>query len=967
MINFVSRNRIFSFVPNLKLVFKPIYVTIIALLFSSFVSFTQSFSLFLDGSVEWVNAGNINVTGSNVTLESLVRVPSSSAGNILSKHSTPANINYLLRAQSFQITTSNGHATLTNPMTLQPNITYHLAATYNGSMMRFYVNGCLTAEQPWTGTLITNTFSTAIGQQASCQCEQFTGFLDEVRVWNVARTEAQIRANMYNIANPNFQFNLLAYFKFQNNYTNLALGAPAASAVGATSLIGLPYPYPSALAISHTGSNVICQNTSTGAIDVQASGGIQPYQFSLDGTNFQSNLNFTNLSPGSYTIYVKSNDNCIVTANRTIQNKTAINANLIANDVSCNGDTDGSASVTPNGGNGANYNVSWSNNQTGSASSNLVPGNYSVTIKDSCRVAGNELVTNGHFEQGATGFSSQYNTCTTCLSNIGEELFENQLVVGVNANHHHNGFTGTGQGGAGNFMIVNGSSQSNTNVWCQTINVLPNTYYEFSAWVASVFAQSPAQLQFQANGQLLGPVFNAPGSINTWNQFFSVWNSGANTSVNICIINQNTATAGNDFAIDNISFKACLSCEVVVPFTIDEPEILTATANAQNALCGTNSGSIQVSASGGTPTYMYSVDGINFNNNPNISSLTPGNYTVTVKDAQDCLFTFTANVGDDDVISIEAGLPQIVCAGQSVTLSATGPSGFVWTNNVTDGVPFIPTNTGYYVVSVTLGPTCFAIDSVLVTVNPLPNVLAGLDFTVCDNELVTLNASGANQYTWSNGVQNGVSFNLNAGNYTFTVVGTDGNGCSNTDALDVQVFSTPNVNITANPTSGIAPITVNFQNVNLQGFNYSWNFGIGSNQIINTPTTQYQYSSAGDYWVVVSAEENGCTATDSILITVLDIDFTFEVPNVFSPNEDNVNGLFQLIGLTGEQQLIEFEIIILNRWGNILFKSTAVNFVWDGTDSSGNTVVEGVYFYKMKYLKNDQTGTTIHGFFHLFR
>jgi gliding motility-associated-like protein len=939
-------------------------LTLLALLLAQVFVFAQSNSLFLNGSTNWLNAGNINVTGSNVTVEALIHMTGPSV-NVVSKHSGPPNVNYLLRPQSFEITTTNGYVSLANPLLLQQNVTYHIAATYNGSMVRYYVNGCLTAETPWSGTLVTNSLATALGQQSTCQCEQFTGFMDEVRIWNSARTEAQIRGNMYNIANPNLQANLLAYFKFQGNFNNLANFAPAVSLVGTPTLQGLPYPYPSALALSHTGSNVVCNNSNTGAIDVDASGGFQPYQYSIDGVNFQASPVFPNLAAGSYTVYVRSNQNCVATATRVIQNKPVLNPNLNDIDVLCNGENNGSATVAPSGGNGPVFNVSWSTGASGNSVSGLAPGDYSVTVRDSCRVAGNELVVNGHFEQGPTGFTSDYNSCTSCFASIGGELFENQYVVGVNANHHHQGFQGIGQGGAGNFMIVNGSSLPNTNVWCQTITVQPNTYYEFSAWVSSIFAQSPAQLQFQANGVLLGPVFTAPSSVNTWNQFFSVWFSGANTSVTICIINQNTATAGNDFGLDNISFKECKSCQVTQDFSINEPVALTATASAQNAVCGANNGSIEVSAQGGVAPYNYSIDGVNYSANNILGGLAPGTYTVYVRDASLCVITLQVSVGDDDDVSINAGEDVNVCAGQSVTLNATGSSGFVWSDNVQNGQAFVPNTSQYYYVEVDLGPTCYAIDSVFVNVWDLPVVNAGDDIVVCSGISVLLNASGASTYVWSNGAMNGEDFLPSVGNFVLTVTGTDANGCSNTDQLNLTVNQTPNVGLTADPVSGFVPLNVDFTNTTGAAFNYSLSYGEGAPIVWTTPTSTYLYNASGLYWAVLSAESQGCIGTDSVLITVLSANFDFTIPNVFSPNGDEVNPFFLLINPTGYDQLEEFEMLILNRWGQIIQTFDSFNFQWDGKDLNNNPMPEGVYFYKMHYRLTDGTEETLHGFVHL--
>jgi gliding motility-associated-like protein len=929
-----------------------------------FFSLSQGNSLFLSGFTNWVNAGNINVTGSNITVEAMIHMTGAS-DNVISKHTDQTNTNYLLRPQSFEITTSNGIASLANPFVLQQNVTYHIAATYNGSMMRYYVNGCLTAETPWSGNLITNSFATAIGQQSNCQCEQFTGYIDEVRIWNVARTELQIRNNMYNIVNPALQFNLLAYFKFQNNYNNLANFSPAANLVGNPQLQPIPYPYPSALALSHTGSHVICNNSLTGAIDLDASGGYQPYEYSIDGITFQSSPTFPDLAAGTYTVYVRSNPNCVATASRIIQNKPPININLNAQNVSCNGLTDGSASVAPSGGNGPSFSVEWSTGATGLSISDLSPGTYSVTVRDSCRVAGNELVENGHFEQGPFGFTSDYNSCTDCIGTIGGELFENQFVVGLNANHHHQGFQGTGQGSAGNFMIVNGSSQPNTNVWCQSIDVEPNTYYEFSAWVASVFAQSPAQLQFQANGVLLGPVFTAPSTVNTWSQFFSVWFSGANTSVTICIINQNTSVAGNDFGLDNISFKACLSCEVTEEFTIVEPTILTANATSQEAVCATNTGSIIIQANGGTPIYVYSMDGIVFSQNNTISDLYPGEYTIVVQDASNCTTSIVIGVGNSDLVVIDAGDDLNVCANQLITLNATGSPGFVWSDNVVNGEPFVPSASQYFYVEVNLGPTCYAQDSVFVNVWDLPNVNAGDDIIICSGIPLVLNATGADTYVWSNGEVNGQSFMPSVGTLLLTVTGTDANGCSNADQLNLTVNQTPEVSITANPISGFVPLLVDFTNSTVGAFNFNLTYGEGAPFAWTTPTSSHTYNVSGQYWSILSAEANGCVGTDSVLITVLSANFDFEIPNVFTPDGNDVNPFFQLIQPSGFDQLESFEMLILNRWGQLVQTFDQYDFQWDGKDMSGNPVPEGVYFYKMYYKLTDGTEETLHGFVHV--
>lgn len=167
--------------------------------------------------------------------------------------------------------------------------------------------------------------------------------------------------------------------------------------------------------------------------------------------------------------------------------------------------------------------------------------------------AGNNLVINGDFSQGNSGFTSSYSYTTNLWP-------EGTYYIGTNANNYHTGFSGAHDhtSGNGNYMIINGATNPGTIVWSQTVNVIPNTDYAFSTWVTTV-AQSPwAQLQFRINSVQIGDIFSAPSSYsstNTWQNFYQVWNSGNNTQATISIINQNTTGGGNDFGLDDISFE----------------------------------------------------------------------------------------------------------------------------------------------------------------------------------------------------------------------------------------------------------------------------------------------------------------------------------------------------------------------------------------------------------------------------
>jgi gliding motility-associated-like protein len=177
---------------------------------------------------------------------------------------------------------------------------------------------------------------------------------------------------------------------------------------------------------------------------------------------------------------------------------------------------------------------------------------YKLTI---LALTGNNVVVNGSFSGGNTGFASGY--VTGSGGPWGPCSYAGTYGVSNNPSNLHSLWSSFGDHttGGGQMMLVNGASTAGVNVWCQTVSVIPNTNYDFSTWLANVSTTSPAALQFAINGFPLGTVFNAPNTPAQWIQFHYIWNSGTNTSANICIINQNMVAIGNDFALDDIEFK----------------------------------------------------------------------------------------------------------------------------------------------------------------------------------------------------------------------------------------------------------------------------------------------------------------------------------------------------------------------------------------------------------------------------
>lgn len=183
------------------------------------------------------------------------------------------------------------------------------------------------------------------------------------------------------------------------------------------------------------------------------------------------------------------------------------------------------------------------------------------------------LVFNGDFESGNIGFTTDYSFVMD-MSGVQTEMTpEGTYTIINNPNLVHNGFAACSDhtpAPGDDMMVLNGSA-SLQNIWCQTVAVMPNSYYDVSAWVASVASGSPARLRFSINGVPLGAIVNAPNTTCIWTPFNAFWYSGASTMAEICILNLNTAAGGNDFAIDDIAMvELCVASDEVLVTTVVE-------------------------------------------------------------------------------------------------------------------------------------------------------------------------------------------------------------------------------------------------------------------------------------------------------------------------------------------------------------------------------------------------------------
>jgi gliding motility-associated-like protein len=281
----------------------------------------------------------------------------------------------------------------------------------------------------------------------------------------------------------------------------------------------------------------------------------------------------------------------------------------------------------------------------------------------------------------------------------------------------------------------------------------------------------------------------------------------------------------------------------------------------------------------------------------------PYDIDITVHDLPNVI----ANADDDEV-----------CLGESITLTGSGATAYVWDGGVTDAVTFSPLVTTTYTVTGTDVNGCTNSDAINITVNPIPLINAGTDQSICLGENIILNGSGAGPgatYIWDGGVTDGVSFSP-VSSATYTLTGISADGCQGTDEVEVNIYPNPVVAFDSDLKGGCAPVTIEFTSPSA-GTTYEWNFGDG---FIGTGTpVTHIYSHEGSYDVTLKI-----TSADGCSNTMTMNEFINVVP------QPEANFIFVVDENSEVRNTVSFRNTSLN----------ATNYEWNFGDGTPNEFIE---------------------------
>ncbi len=609
-----------------------------------------------------------------------------------------------------------------------------------------------------------------------------------------------------------------------------------------TATASIAISQPTALSLTTQVTNVLCNGTNSGAVDLTVTGGNSPYSYIWNTSDTTQDL--SNLSSGTYSVTVTDANGCTAGTSVTIaQPAYALTGTLVATDVTCNGANNGSINLTLSGG-VQPYSFLWSNSTTNEDLTGVGAGTFTVTATD----ANGCVFTDSATVNEPTPISASIvGTNVTCYG--GNDGAADLTVGGGNIPYTYlwstfastEDLTGLT---AGNYTVI-----VTDNKGCQKIT--------------SVTITQPTQIviagivtNVNCNAGTDGSIdITVTGGVGTYSYLWS--NSSASED-------QSSLTAGT-YAVTVTDSN---NCTASATYTIGQPSaLLLAVASYNDVSCsGGSNGNINITVTGGVQNYTYGWS--NGSSSEDLVNIPAGTYTVTVTDAHGCSDTLTQIINEPAALTASITSGTILCNGGTVNVDLTVGGGttaysYFW-NNGTTTEDLTGVGAGTYTVIVTDAHSCTATASVTINEPALLSLTTQVTHVLCNGDstgAVDLTVSGGTlgyTYTWDNGETTEDINNLTAGTYSVTV--TDANLCTATASVTISQPAAMVMNATpvdvacAGGNNGSIDITVNG---GVFPYAYAWSTG--------AITEDVNGLSGGSYSVTVT-DANGCTLTQSFII-----------------------------------------------------------------------------------------------------
>lgn len=591
-------------------------------------------------------------------------------------------------------------------------------------------------------------------------------------------------------------------------------------------------------------TDVVCAGNTNGTATLSQTGGVGPYTYSKDGTNFGNSATISGLSEGNYTFTVKDANGCTATTTPAtvigFQSKLVVGIASQTN-ANCFGGT-GSITISTTGSSPSGslqYSKDGTNFQSSATFTGLAPNvsnsTYTFTVKDNLCQANTSAVT----------ITQPPNILADLTIGNNVKCFGNSdAVINISASGGSNTFTYSLDNVTyGTATSYTGLSANNYSVWVQDGNGCKKqsnvvTVTQPTVLVPAVSSVTNVSCFGGNNGTVtLSASGGTPFSGTPPTYVYAIGTGSTQTSPTITGL---SVGANQVFTI-----KDANGCAKTITASITQPAaaIALSLVSKTNLSCfQDNTGRIEVSGSGGTSPYQYSKDGTSYQNSAVFDGLAANGYTITIKDAKDCSITLAATISQPDSLKATITPTTNLCNGDNTgkidisPVGGTSPYQYSKDNgtNYQTAATFTGLLANSYQISIKDSKNC--VYGKTITVNQ-PTVLTASAavtkqvscYTGSDATVDITAGGGTSPYQYSK--DNGTSFQSSSqftalAATTYTITTKDANGC----------IKTTNT-VTPTQPSELVPSIVSVSNVKCFGGND------GAIQLTVTGgTSPYQYS-----------------------------------------------------------------------------------------------------------------------------
>lgn len=624
----------------------------------------------------------------------------------------------------------------------------------------------------------------------------------------------------------------------------------ATDAHGCTKTISQAITEPPVLSDSISSTNVSCYGANDGTATFYVSGGAPPYTYLW--SNGGNTPTITNLNGAIYSVSATDNNGCIATGSVNIVNPLPVTLTMSTTNVSCFGAGNGQITANVSGGSGA-YTYTWSPNvSTGPTVTNAGPGTYAVTVSDANGCSAGDSVT---ITQPLTGLSVA--SIVTPVGCTGGNSGAIQLLPSGGVG----GYTYLWSPGGETLQIISGLS---ANIYTATVTdgngcqaIISDTLVDPTPIVSGIMGTSATCAGAGGGSATLTVSGGVPAYTYQWSNF--------ETTQNLSNL------SGGLYRVIITDANGCQHRDSVI---ITQPLPLVATMTTINVACnGANNGSVTINVSGGTGAYSYAWTP-NVSTSSTVTNASPGNYIVTVTDANGCTLVDSAVVTQPAAaVSVTAIVTDMTCVNAnngSISVQVSGGTGsytYAWTGSPANTPTISGLSAGTYTVTVTDANGCTGVASGTIN-NPaaITSTTTGTDVTCAGaaNGTATVTAvsggTGSYTYLWTNFAATQSISGLSGGLYR--VIITDANGCQHRDSVFVSepqplvvTLATSNISCSGG-NNGLITATVTG---GTGAYTYAWTPNVSSGPTVTGAT-------AGTYSVIVT-DANGCTGTATTTVT----------------------------------------------------------------------------------------------------